>query len=129
MKIFFGLPEMIRISGPLTTTLASMLLVTAGAFSQTSYAQAPDGTATVLIGARLFDGTGNTLIEQSTLVIRNGRIETVGAMSDVTVPDDAIHIDLSGKTILPGLINAHGHLNEDRSERPIKTKLAEQLRL
>ena len=129
MKIFFSLPEMIRISGPLTTTLASMLLVTAGAFSQTSYAQAPDGTATVLIGARLFDGTGSTLIEQSTLVIRNGRIETVGAMSDVTVPDDAIHVDLSGKTILPGLINAHGHLNEDRSERPIRTKLAEQLRL
>jgi len=129
MNIFSGLLKMIRISGFLTITLTSILLVTAGAFSQTSYAQTSSGTATVLTGARLFDGTGNAPIEQSTLIIRNGRIETVGAVSDVTIPDDAIHIDLSGKTILPGLINAHGHLNEDRSERPIRTKLAEQLRL
>ena len=77
----------------------------------------------------MFDGTGRAPHEQSVLVIRNGRVEMVGAIGDVNIPDDAERIDLSGKTILPGLVNAHGHLNEDQSDRPIRTKLAEQLRL
>jgi len=77
----------------------------------------------------LFDGTGSAPHEQSVLVIRNGRVEAVGALGDVDIPVDAERVDLSGKTILPGLVNAHGHLNEDQSERPIKTKLTEQLRV
>ena len=117
---------MIRIPGLLAAALVSTLLAAAGVSLQTSHAQAPDGTAVALTGARLFDGTGRAPLEQSTLVIRNGRIEAVGA---ATVPDDAVRIDLSGKTIVPGLINAHGHLNSDRSARPIRDKLVGQLRL
>ena len=117
---------MIRIPGLLAAALVSTLLAAAGVSLQTSHAQAPDGTAVVLTGARLFDGTGRAPLEQSTLVIRNGRIEAVGA---ATVPDDAVRIDLSGKTIVPGLINAHGHLNSDQSARPIRDKLVGQLRL
>ena len=117
---------MIRIPGLLAAALVSTLLAAAGVSLQTSHAQAPDGTAVVLTGARLFDGTGRAPLEQSTLVIRNGRIEAVGA---ATVPDDAVRIDLSGKTIVPGLINAHGHLNSDRSDRPIRDRLVGQLRL
>ena len=117
---------MIRIPGLLAAALVSTLLAAAGVSLQTSHAQSPDGTAVVLTGARLFDGTGRAPLEQSTLVIRNGRIEAVGA---ATVPDDAVRIDLSGKTIVPGLINAHGHLNSDQSARPIRDKLVGQLRL
>ena len=117
---------MIRIPGLLAAALVSTLLAAAGVSLQTSHAQAPDGTAVALTGARLFDGTGRAPLEQSTLVIRNGRIEAVGA---ATVPDDAVRIDLSGKTIVPGLINAHGHLNSDQSARPIRDKLVGQLRL
>ena len=117
---------MIRIPGLLAAALVSTLLAAAGVSLQTSHAQSPDGTAVALTGARLFDGTGRAPLEQSTLVIRNGRIEAVGA---ATVPDDAVRVDLSGKTIVPGLINAHGHLNSDRSARPIRDKLVGQLRL
>ena len=70
---------MIRIPGLLAAALVSTLLAAAGVSLQTSHAQAPDGTAVVLTGARLFDGTGRAPLEQSTLVIRNGRIEAVGA--------------------------------------------------
>ncbi len=60
-------------------------------------------------GARIIDGTGNAVMEKATLVVRDGRIEAVGPK--VKVPRGAEQIDLSGKTIIPGLINAHGHVN------------------
>jgi imidazolonepropionase-like amidohydrolase len=65
------------------------------------------------VGARIIDGTGKAPVEKATLVVRNGRIEAVGP--SVKVPAGAQRIDASGKTIIPGLINAHGHVN-DRSQ-------------
>ena len=113
--------------------LAAMLLVTllvlAGFSFQPSLAQAPAGGTVALTGARLIDGTGGAPLEQATVVISNGRIEAVGAPSAVTIPAGAVRVDLAGKTILPGLVNAHGHLNADQSTRPIPEKLAGQLRV
>lgn len=120
---------MIRIHRPLAAALVSTLLFAVGGSFPTSHAQAPEGTAVALTGARLFDGTGRAPLEQSTLVIRNGRIEAVGAPGAVTIPADAMRIDLTGKTILPGLVNAHGHLSADQSDRPIREKLIGQLRV
>jgi imidazolonepropionase-like amidohydrolase len=62
------------------------------------------------VGARIIDGTGKPSIENATLVIRDGRIEAVGKR--VKVPAGAEKIDATGKTIIPGLINAHGHVND-----------------
>jgi imidazolonepropionase-like amidohydrolase len=62
-------------------------------------------------GARIIDGTGKPAIENATLIIRNGRIADVG--KDVKIPVGAERIDATGKTIIPGLINAHGHLNRE----------------
>ena len=66
------------------------------------------------IGARLIDGTGGPVIEDSVLVVRDGRIEAAGSRDGVEVPPDAEHVDVGGRTILPGLINAHGHINNVR---------------
>jgi imidazolonepropionase-like amidohydrolase len=63
------------------------------------------------VGARIIDGTGKPAIENATLVIRDGHIEAVG--KKVKVPTGAERIDASGKTIIPGLINAHGHVNTE----------------
>jgi imidazolonepropionase-like amidohydrolase len=62
------------------------------------------------IGARIIDGTGRPAIEHATLFIRNGRIEAVGAK--VKLPRGVHKIDATGRTIIPGLINAHGHIND-----------------
>ena len=62
------------------------------------------------IGARIIDGTIADPIEDGVVVVTDGRIQTVGPRSDVTVPDEAQIIDVAGKTIMPGLINAHGHV-------------------
>jgi len=62
------------------------------------------------VGARIIDGTGKAAISNATLLVRNGRIEAVGP--SVRVPDGAQRIDVAGKTIIPGLINGHGHVND-----------------
>ena len=66
---------------------------------------------TAFTGARLIVGDGETVIENGTLVVRDGRIEAAGAIDP---PADAATVDVSGKTIIPGLVNAHGHVNNVR---------------
>jgi imidazolonepropionase-like amidohydrolase len=62
------------------------------------------------VGARVIDGTGKPAIEKATLLVRDGRIEAVG--KHVKIPAGAQRINATGDTIIPGLINAHGHVND-----------------
>lgn len=62
------------------------------------------------VGATLIDGTDAAPLEDSVIVITDGRIRTVGPRASVTMPDDAVVIDVSGKTIMPGIVNAHAHV-------------------
>jgi imidazolonepropionase-like amidohydrolase len=63
----------------------------------------------VLRGARLIDGTGKAARQNAVLVIDGDRIATVGVAGKVTIPKDARVVDVKGRTIIPGLVNAHGH--------------------
>jgi len=86
------------------------------------------------VGARLWDGTGRPPVEGAVLLVRDGRVEAAGPPATVTVPKDAEQIVLAGKTIIPGLINAHGHLGETRGLRSgpdlyTRENVLEQLRL
>jgi imidazolonepropionase-like amidohydrolase len=92
-------------------------------------AQAP-GQTTALTGARVFDGTGRPAIEQAVLVISKGRVTEVGPAASVKIPPDATRVDVSGKTIMPGLINSHGHVDGARgSTVPLRDQLLTQLRM
>ncbi len=66
------------------------------------------------VGARVIDGTGSEPIENAAVIVRDGRIEAVGPVASTEIPDGADVIDVAGKTITPGLVNAHGHLGEVR---------------
>jgi imidazolonepropionase-like amidohydrolase len=68
--------------------------------------------ASAFIGARLFDGSTQPPIEDATIVVREGRITAVGPSTRVQVPAGANRISLAGKTIIPGLINSHGHVGD-----------------
>jgi imidazolonepropionase-like amidohydrolase len=74
-----------------------------------------NGAVTAFVGARIIDGTGKPAIEKATLVVRDGKIEAVGA--SVKPPAGAQIINAAGKTIIPGLINVHGHLGETQGVR------------
>lgn len=64
-------------------------------------------------GARIIDGNGTT-IENGILVVRDGRVEAIGASDSVSVPAGAEQLDLTGRTIIPGFINSHGHVGATR---------------
>jgi imidazolonepropionase-like amidohydrolase len=64
------------------------------------------------VGARIFDGTGKAVIEKGTILVTDGKISAVGSSKKVRVPKGAQTVDVSGKTITPGLINAHGHVSD-----------------
>jgi imidazolonepropionase-like amidohydrolase len=60
--------------------------------------------------AFLIDGNGGEPLEGASVVVENGLIEEVDASGKSTVPDDARLIELNGKTLMPGLIDAHVHI-------------------
>jgi imidazolonepropionase-like amidohydrolase len=74
----------------------------------------PEGTI-VLRGGRIFDGTG-TPAREGTLVIERNRIVKILPAGATDWPKDAQVIDVSGKTVLPGLIDLHTHLTYPLAE-------------
>jgi imidazolonepropionase-like amidohydrolase len=89
--------------------------------------QAPEAVA--LVGARVIDGTGAAPLENATVLVAGGRIERVGPAASLTIPPGAARIDVAGKTIMPGLVNAHGHLNYGDRALPVYEQIIQQLRL
>jgi imidazolonepropionase-like amidohydrolase len=62
------------------------------------------------VGARLIDGTGRAPVDKATIVVRDGKLVSVGA--GIAVPSGARTVDLAGKTILPGLWDMHAHIEQ-----------------
>jgi enamidase len=60
--------------------------------------------------AEIVDGTGGKAKYDQTLIVRNGRIATIGPAARVPVPKGAVIIDARGKTLLPGFVMVHEHL-------------------
>ena len=70
----------------------------------------PDGPVAI-VNAMLLDGYEAEPIHDSVVVFDDGRILAAGSRHDVAIPDDAIRIDAGGKTVMPGLIDAHVHVD------------------
>jgi imidazolonepropionase-like amidohydrolase len=60
-------------------------------------------------GARLISGDGSVPLDDSALLVENGTITQVGRKGDVTAPRGAGRVSFAGKTVMPALIDAHGH--------------------
>jgi len=74
------------------------------------HGQGRAATRTVLYeGARLIPGDGTPPTEQSAFLVENGTITHVGAKGSIALPSGATRVDLTGKTVMPTLVNAHGH--------------------
>ena len=66
-----------------------------------------DSPVIAIIHARLIDGTGARARSDQTILIRDGKIQSVGTLS---IPAGANVIDLANRSVIPGLIDMHGHM-------------------
>jgi imidazolonepropionase-like amidohydrolase len=74
----------------------------------------PDAASVVaIVGATLVDGRGGPPVRDSAVVVRGERIVAVGARSAVRVPAGARVVDATGLTLVPGLLDAHFHIDGD----------------
>jgi 3-mercaptopyruvate sulfurtransferase SseA/imidazolonepropionase-like amidohydrolase len=71
-------------------------------------------TAKAFVGARVIDGRGTPAMDNATVVVENGRVTALGPGGSTSVPSGAETIDVSGRTIVPGFVNAHGHVGDTR---------------
>jgi imidazolonepropionase-like amidohydrolase len=96
--------------GVVSLTLALGAAVTAG---PSVSGQPADVHVLVLDGAQVIDGTGGPPIQAGRVVISQGRIVAVGTMVSTPVPAGAERVDLTGRTIVPGLLDLHFHIEKD----------------
>jgi hypothetical protein len=67
-------------------------------------------------GGKLIDGTGRPPIDNSVIIIQGTKFTAVGRSGELAVPAGARVIDVIGKTVLPGFIDGHGHLEDFHGE-------------
>lgn len=106
-----------RFAGSRRAALVALLLAAAPAAAQrprlspaTRQFVTVDTPVVVLRNARVIDGTGAPAREGQTIVIRDGTIAAVGPAGAAAVPDGAQVLDLTGRTVIPGLVMVHEHL-------------------
>jgi imidazolonepropionase-like amidohydrolase len=69
-----------------------------------------DSSLIALTHVRVIDGTGAAARDDQTLVIKDGMIAALGGAATVAVPPGALVMDLTGKSVIPGLVQVHEHL-------------------
>src|SRR6266511_3368779 len=71
-------------------------------------------SAVIYEGARVIIGDQSAPIENGAFVVQNGRISAIGRRETVTAPPGATRVDLSGKTVMPAIVNAHAHFGYEK---------------
>jgi imidazolonepropionase-like amidohydrolase len=98
-------------------------------------AQQQQTSAVLYEGARLITGDGGEPIENSAFLVENDRFVSVGRKGELAAPAGAARVDLSGKTVIPALIDLHSHpgytvikTNETRKDTYTRENLIDHLR-
>ncbi|HWA41051.1 MAG TPA: hypothetical protein VG712_05525, partial [Gemmatimonadales bacterium] len=93
------LPFLVRLATP-------ALLLGAGLAA----CSAPVKDRVALVGVNVIDGTGGPVRQDQVIVVRGSRIETIAPRAGFEIPRTAESVDLTGKWVIPGLIDAHVHV-------------------
>ena len=85
-------------------------LALAGCASKVGSQSNGDTGVTVFQGARLITGDGSAPIESSAFIVQNDKFTLVGRQGEVQIPAGAARVDLTGKTVMPAMVDLHGHI-------------------
>jgi imidazolonepropionase-like amidohydrolase len=96
----------------LAAALTGIAVAAAAVWSQAS-AQAQAGGPTLFHGARIVVGDGTT-IENGAFIVEGNRIAWVGVLAEAKPPAGTTRVDLTGKTVIPAIIDTHTHLSRER---------------
>jgi imidazolonepropionase-like amidohydrolase len=99
--------RMAGVTGLVCVALLVLAVLTGGA-------QAPASTATLFSGARVIVGDGQPPIENGAFIVDGARIAWVGVLGEAKPPAGATRVDLTGKTVMPAIIDTHTHLSRER---------------
>ncbi len=69
----------------------------------------PGAGKTAYVGAQVFDGTGGPVIANAVILVAEGRIEAIASADALEVPRGAAVVQLDGRWVIPGLVDAHTH--------------------
>ncbi|HVH28579.1 MAG TPA: amidohydrolase family protein [Vicinamibacterales bacterium] len=95
---------------PPAIAFVGLVAIAAACSSENVKSQLSRPAAAVLYeGARLIPGDGREAVADSAFLVENGAISQVGKRNQLAAPSGASRVDLSGKTVIPALINTHGH--------------------
>src|ERR1700730_133362 len=95
--------------------MAACCLVIGSMASIATYSQSRAPFTPVLYeGGRLIIGDGSAPVESGAFVVQDGRITALGRKGAVTAPSGATRVDLTGKTVMPTMVNAHAHFGYER---------------
>jgi imidazolonepropionase-like amidohydrolase len=95
--------------------LLSVAFVAVSGYSpQAAWQRAAATRITVFQGARLVVGDGQRPIENATFIVNGSRFGMVGRTGDLQIPQGAVRVDLTGKTVMPAIIDTHTHLSRER---------------
>jgi len=95
---------------PPTIAISALLACAALAIPLAQQDTHSPARAKAFTGARVIDGTDRPPIDNATIVVSDGKIVSVGPAARAQVPADAERVSLAGKTVIPGIVNAHGHV-------------------
>lgn len=100
---------------PCAAVIAALLLAAACSGTPADQPAAPaPANVTVFEGARVIVGDGSAPIEDAVFVVDGNRLSQVGRRGEVQVPEGATRVDLTGKTVMPAIVDTHTHMPTTR---------------
>jgi hypothetical protein len=110
--------------------LPSLVCALAVSACSAASGQQPATTArvTAFEGARLIVGDGGAAIERSVFLVQGRQITRVGRAGELQIPAGAVHVDLTGKTVMPALVDTHSHLGyyDEVTEKEVESNFTHE---